>query len=75
MSEKPWWHTTKTRKQSLLLGLTWSLLAVAHWALLDYRGTATWRLLPPIGFSVLGLVYITSWVMRGRHERSSNTSP
>lgn len=75
MSKKPWWYTTKTRKQSLVLGLMWSLLAIAQWALFDYRDTATWRLLLPIGFSVLGLGYITSWVVRGRHERTSNTSP
>lgn len=74
MRKKPWWYITKTCKQQLGMGLMWTLFAAAQWVLLDYNDVTTRRLLPPSLFSVLAVVYMTSWAFRRLRERDEGTS-
>lgn len=70
MRKDPWWHTTRTRRQALVLGALWTVLAAAQWLLLDPDASG-WRRLVPVGFTLLAVVHLGSWFLRGRRDPGS----
>ncbi|WP_432542913.1 hypothetical protein [Kineococcus sp. SYSU DK002] len=70
---KPWWSVTRTRGQSLLLGLLWVIVGVLQLTSLvaDERG-GWWRWALTTLLIVMAGYYLLAWWVRGRREGTAS---
>ncbi|WP_432522776.1 hypothetical protein [Kineococcus sp. SYSU DK006] len=67
--KKPWWSITRTRGQSLLLGLLWTLMGSLQLSSLISTERGTWWRWSLLAL-LLGMAgfYLLAWWIRGRRN-------
>lgn len=72
---KPWWSITRTRRQSLVLGILWSLVGALQVSTLLADENATWwRWALMALLFALAACYLSAWWVRGRRERVASST-
>ena len=67
---KPWWSITRTRRQSLVLGILWLAVGALQVSTLLAEERATWwRWALMALLFALAVCYLSAWWVRGRRER------
>lgn len=66
---KPWWGITRTRRQSLVLGILWLVVGASQLStlLVDER-TTWWRWALLALLVTMAVYYLIAWWVRGRRE-------
>ncbi len=62
MAKAPRWKATRTKKQSIGLGIVWAVLAIVTWLLVALPSDAGWwSYVLGVIFTVQAVFYLNSW--------------
>ncbi|WP_432526193.1 hypothetical protein [Kineococcus mangrovi] len=73
MGRKRWWQVTRKPGTSLVLGLSWAVLAIVQWWPIGDPGASAWRWLGRAGTTGMACYYLVAWGVRRSREPTSRS--